>query len=176
MGLPATLSVPKPVSLSVLTSLPPSEALARLEVAMSDRRYSTPGRLSRAYFRLGGSATDGRLIVKARPYVTPGIPAGYGAMTLELRGGVAPTPEGSEIRGVVTAPIGTSTVAVLALVAVAWSLVVVGSNGASWPALLFAFAGVSAMSVAWVWAARHNQRRALANTAELGELLKTALS
>jgi hypothetical protein len=114
--------------------------------------------------------------VKARPYVTPGIPAGYGAMTLELRGGVVPTPEGSEVRGVVTAPVGTWTVVVIALAAVLWSLAVIGSNGASWPALLFAVAGVSAMSVGWIWAARHNQRSALANAAELGELLKTALS
>ena len=143
---------------------------------MRERGYSTPGRFSRGYFRLGGSAVGGQLVVRARPYVAPGIPAGYGVMTLELRGGVVPTPEGSEIRGLVTAPIGTWTVAVLALVAVVWSLLVISSNGASWPALLFAGVGVSAISVGWVWATRHNQRRALANTAELGELLKTALS
>ncbi|HEX3428229.1 MAG TPA: hypothetical protein VHS36_05430, partial [Candidatus Limnocylindrales bacterium] len=154
---------------------PLSETLTRLERAIAAKGYSTPDRQSPGFFRLGGNVGPDQVVVTARPYVTPGIPAGYGAMTLEFEGRVIPVPGGSEVRGIVTAPVRVSTVVFL-VVALAVSLVLgLRSDGASWPSLLFLVIGSVAISFAWAWAIRHNQRMALRNAREFARIVQAVL-
>jgi hypothetical protein len=98
----ATFAGPASVAVSIYSGRWCDETLARLAHAIADRRYSTPLRSSPGYFRLGGSADAALVTLAARPYVTPRLVAGYGAMTIELRGEVVDRDEGSDVGGAVT--------------------------------------------------------------------------
>lgn len=124
---------PDPVEVSIWSALSPAGVAMRLGEAIAQRGYSTPGRHSAGCFRLGGSLGDANVIVTARPYVTPGVVAGYGAMTIELRGQIVPSEEGSEIRALVSAPFKLTAFDLL-LVSLFAVVVIVGiaSNPAAW--------------------------------------------
>jgi len=105
VNVPDVLVAPGPIVVSIQSGLAPFEVVERLGRAVHDRPYSTPGRFSRGFFRLGGSVAGDRITLTARPYVNPGLIAGFGAMTIELSGAVTPVPGGSELAGSVSAPV-----------------------------------------------------------------------
>jgi hypothetical protein len=150
--------------------------IERLAQAVRERPYSKPDRDSPGFFRLGGTVTEERVVLTARPYVTPGLIAGRGAMTIELRGEVVQTHDGSEIRGTMSAPIKWTTPVFLAVALVFWVAFGVAGNGSTWPTWTFIIVGGLAVSVAWAWIIRHNQRMALRNVGELTRMLGSIIS
>jgi hypothetical protein len=170
------LAAPDPVAVSIHSDLAPVEVFERLGRAIERRTYSTPGRYSPGSFRLGGSVAGDRMTLTARPYVTPGLIAGYGAMTIELAGNVVPAPEGSEIVGTVTAPLRWTKWATFAtFVALAWPIVGFGGNRTLWEAWAPLLIGALILSPVWLLILRHNQRMALANVVELTRMIETVL-
>jgi hypothetical protein len=176
MRIPAGLAAPDPVPLIVRTDLSRVLAVERLERAIQERRYSMPWRTSRGFFRLGGSIANDRITMKARPYVTPGWIAGYGAMTLVLLGQVAPRDGGSEIRGTVTAPVSWMALAVLGVVLIAWTVFGISSNGSTLPVWTFFVVGSLFALVAGLWIIRRNQRMALRNVDELARVIRSVVA
>jgi hypothetical protein len=170
------LSSPASVAVSIHSGRSRDETLARLAHAIADRRYSTPVRSSPGYFRLGGSVDGALVTLAARPYVTPGLVAGYGAMTIELRGEVVEREEGSDLRGAVTAPLSRTTPAFLVLALILWAAFGVASNGSTLPTWGFVILGSVLVAAAWVWIIRRNQQRALRNVDELTRMLTDILS
>jgi hypothetical protein len=176
LNVPTAFVAPDPVAVSVHSGLSRSQVIERLEQAVRERPYSRPDRYSPGFFRLGGVVTSDRLTLTARPYVTPGLIAGYGAMTIEFSGEVLSSDDGSEIRGMVTAPIEWTSPALLALSLVAWVAFGVAGNGSMLPTWIFVAAGALMLSVAWAWMIRHNQRMALRNVGELTRMLGSIAS
>lgn len=127
MSPAAPFAAPEPVAVRVRSELSRAEVMVRLERAIAERMYSTPGRNSPSFLRLGGSVAEENVILTARPYVIPGVISGYGAMTIELRGEIAPTDGGSEVRGFVTAPVKWTPLDILLVglfaVLVVWGIV-----------------------------------------------------
>ena len=176
MKAPSTLIAPRPVPVSIESALPRDEAIRRLSEAVAARRYSNPGRYSRGYFRLGGMVAPGDVAITARPYVTPGVIAGYGAMTIELRAELTNTREGSQLTGQVTAPVGRMTVASLALASLCFAAAGVAGNGSTLPTWTFVVVGVVVLAILWTWSIRRSQRMALRNADELTRLLRSVLA
>ena len=176
MNAPTVFAAPDSMAVSVPSGLSRADVIERLELAVRERPYSKPDRDSPGFFRLGGTVTEGRVVLTARPYVTLGLIAGYGAMTIELRGEVVQTDDGSEIRGTVSAPIKWTTPAFLSLALVAWVAFGVAGNGSTWPTWTFIVVGGLVVSVAWAWIIRHNQRMALGNVGELTRMLGSIIS
>lgn len=176
MSAPAVFAAPDPKAVSVHSGLSRAEVIERLDQAVRERPYSKPGRDSPGFFRLGGSVTTDRLTLTARPYVTHGLIAGYGAMTIELRGEVVPSDDGSEIRGTVSAPVRWTTPAFLAFALIAWVVFGIAGNGSTWPTWTFIVVGGLFVAAAWAWIIRHNQRMALRNVDELTRLLGSIVS
>lgn len=176
LNAPTVFAAPDSMAVSVPSGLSRADVIERLELAVRERPYSKPDRDSPGFFRLGGTVTAEHVTLTARPYVTPGLIAGYGAMTIELRGEVVPSDDGSEIRGTVSAPIKWTTPAFLALALVAWVAFGVAGNGSTWPTWIFIVGGGLMVSVAWAWIIRHNQRMALRNVGELTRMLGSIIS
>jgi hypothetical protein len=176
MKAPSTLVAPRPVPISIGSALSRDEAIRRLSDAVAARRYSNPGRYSRGYFRLGGMVAPRDVAITARPYVTPGVIAGYGAMTIELRGELTDTQEGSRLTGQVTAPVGRMTTASLVVASLGFAAAGVVGNGSTLPTWTFVVVGVLVLAVLWTWSIRRNQRRALRNADELTRLLSLVLA
>lgn len=176
MSATTAFAAPDSIAVSVPSGLSRADVIERLAQAVRERPYSKPDRDSPGFFRLGGTVTEERVALTARPYVTPGLIAGYGAMTIELRGEVVQTDDGSEIRGTVSAPIKWTTPAFLALALVAWVAFGVAGNGSTWPTWTFILVGGLVASVAWAWILRHNQRMALRNVGELTRMLGSIIS
>jgi O-antigen/teichoic acid export membrane protein len=114
--------------------------------------------------------------VTARPYVTPGLVAGYGAMTIELRGEVVEGDGGSVVRGDVSAPIRWTTPAWLGFAWILWVAFAIVSNGSTLWSWVFVVVGSLVIAAAWIWTIRHNQRMALRNVDELTRMLSSILS
>jgi hypothetical protein len=169
-------AAPDPVILNVSSALPPDEVVVQLGQAIRERPYSTPGRNSPGFFRLGGAVIGRAIRVTARPYVVPGLIAGYGAMMIELSGEVVGKAPGSEIRGSVTAPIPRSSVWLAVVSLIVWAVVVTLGNGSNLVSWSFILIVGSAITLAWGWIARHNQRKALRNVGELERLLASVIS
>lgn len=176
MNAATAFAAPDPMAVSVPSGLSRADVIERLVQAVRERPYSKPDRDSPGFFRLGGTVTAEHVALTARPYVTPGLIAGYGAMTIELRGKVVQTDDGSEIRGTVSAPIKWTTPAFLALALVAWVVFGVAGNGSTWPTWTFIVVCGLVVSVAWAWIIRHNQRMALRNVGELTRMLGSIIS
>jgi len=117
-----------------------------------------------------------RVIVTARPYVMPGVIGGFGAMTIELRGEVTQAEDGSEIRGIVSAPVGSTTLAFAVLALIAWAGFVIAGNGFAWPTWIFIALSSVIVGAVCVWAIRHNQRMALRNVDELTRMLRSIVA
>lgn len=113
----------------------------------------------------------------ARMYVMPGFIAGYGAMPLEMRGEIKATPEGSVVRGFVTAPfrLGPLDLVLLTLFA---AVVITGiaSSGAILSVLLLLVVAGTAMVPIWTLMVRHNQRVALTNVDDLKRMVGSVVS
>jgi hypothetical protein len=166
---------PGGIRIDVTSGLPRAEAIARLEAAVKERAYSTPDRESPGFLRLGGVVTGDTVAVRARPYVMPGLIAGYGAMEVELRGRVVAHDEGSALRGVLTAPIGWKTPLLLSVVLLAWAgLGILTSRGSAvgWG---FTLVGGTFVAAMWVVVMRRNQRMALRHARELERVLGSIL-
>jgi hypothetical protein len=176
MNAPVVFAAPDPMAVSVHSGLAPADVIERLEMAVRERAYSNPGRDSPGIIRLGGSVTAEHVILTARPYVTPGLIAGYGAMTIELRGEVVPRDGGSEIRGTVSAPVTWTTPAFLGFGLIAWVLFLIAGNGSTLPTWTFIVAGGLSVTAAWAWIIRHNQRMALRYVGELTRMLGSIVS
>lgn len=176
MNAPTVFAAPDQMAVSVPSGLSRADVIERLELAVRERPYSKPDRDSRGFFRLGGTVTGEHVTLTARPYVTPGLIAGYGAMTIELRGEVVRSDYGSEIRGTVSAPIKWTTPVFLALALVAWVVFGIAGNGSTWPTWTFIVVGGLMVSAAWAWIIRHNQRMALRNVGELTGMLRSIVS
>lgn len=176
MFLLPLFSAPAAVAVSVHSSLSPDAVVDRLAQAVDERRYSNPSRFSVGYFRLGGSIAQARVILMARPYLIPGLVAGRGAMTIELRAEVIEAEDGSDLRGTVTAPIRWPTPVFLVTGSVLWAAVGIAGNGSNWLTWGFVVAGIATMATLWSWILRHNQRRALRNVDELVRTIDSILS
>jgi hypothetical protein len=165
--LARALRPPDPVPLTVRWSRPAGHTAEALRTALSERRYSVPGRDSSRFFRLNGSVHGRSVAVQAMPYVIPGVRAGSGAMALVFDGHITPTDEGSRLDGMVSAPIahhwwwfwGIELIVVLVFGAITIGLAVLVIE--------------AAFCVVLWWAVRHNQRMALRNTEELGRVLSS---
>ena len=176
MDVPATFMAPNPIDISIITTVPRAEVIERLDQAIGAKTYSKPGRFSTGYFRLGGAvAGTGVVTLTARPYVWPGLVAGYGASTIEFRGEVRSTDDGSEVRGIVTAPASRMILAFLAVILGAWYFMGLISNGSPWPNWIFMALGGLFLAVAWIWVVRNNQRMALRNVGELTLMVETII-
>jgi hypothetical protein len=176
MRAPSTFDAPDHVDVSIESGLSRDEAIKRLSQAVAERRYSRPGRYSRGFFRLGGAVSPDGVAITARPYVIPGVVAGSGAMTIELRAEVLDTEAGSRLTGKVRAPVGRT---MLAFGLVAWSCFVAFAlvgNGSTWPTWTFVMAGTLILSVLWTWIIRRNQRMALRSAIELTALVRSILA
>ena len=146
MRAPSRFAAPDPVAVSIDSDLPRDEALKQLSQAVAERRYSSPGRNSRGFFRLGGVVAPDGMTITARPYLIPGVIAGGAAMTIELRAEVVDTAAGSRLTGVVSAPVPQTTIA---FGFVAWLCFVVfgvAGNGSTWPT--WTFVVVASLAVA----------------------------
>jgi hypothetical protein len=175
MNAPDVLAAPGPIAVSIRSALAPAEVVERLARAVHDRPYSTPERYSPGFFRLGGSVVGDQIRLTARPYVTPGLIAGYGAMTIELSGNVAAAPEGSEVAGTVSAPMRWSKWATFLTLAIFASPIVFGGNRAPWETWASLVVLGLILSPVWAVIIRHNQRMALANVGELTRMIETIL-
>jgi hypothetical protein len=171
MNPTAAFAAPDPVPILIPSVLSRDAVIDRLAQAVDERRYSIPGRNSSGFLRLGGSVAAGRVSLTARPYLIPGVIAGSGAMTIELRGEVIQAEEGSEIRGTVTAPVRQTTLVFLAFGLIAWAAFGIASNGSRLPTWIFIMLGGVCIGATWVWTIRHNQRTALRHVDELTRLL-----
>ena len=176
MNAAVGFAAPGPVAISVRSTLHHDEVIDRLARAVGERRYSTPGLDSPGFFRLGGTVAADHLILTARPYVIPGVIGGFGALTIELRGKVVQAENGSEIRGTVSAPIRSTTLAIAAAGLIAWASVGIAGNGSTWPVWIFIALSTAIIVAAWVWALRHNQRMALRNVNELTRMLESIVA
>jgi hypothetical protein len=171
MNAAAAFAAPDSVAISIPSVLSRDAVLDRLAEAVDERRYSSPGKNSPGFFRLGGSVAAEHLILTARPYVIPGAISGSGAMTIEVRGEVIQAEEGSEIRGTVSAQVRQSTLAFLALGLIIWAAFGIASNGSTLPTWLFIVLGGVCIGATWAWVIRHNQRMAMRNVDELTQML-----
>lgn len=176
MNAPTVFAAPDPIAVTVRSGLSGVEVIERLKRAVRERPYSKPDRNSPGFFRLGGDVSPEHVTLTARPYVTPGLIAGFGAMTIELRGEVVRSDDGSEIRGTVSAPIKWTTPAFLALALIAWVAFGIAGNGSTLPTWTFIVVGGLMVSAAWAWIIRHNQRMALRNVGELTRMLESIVS
>lgn len=176
MDLPSFALAPAPVEVAIGSALSPADALQRLSAAVDERRYSRPDRFSSGFLRLGGSIAATNVRLTARPYVTPGLVAGYGAMTIELRGEVVEREDGSELRGTISAPVRWTTPASLVIAWAAWVGWGIAGNGSIWPTWLFVAFASLLMAAAWTWAVRHNQRMALRHVHDLQRTVRSILS
>ena len=176
MTAASAFSPPGAVPISIRSVLARDDVIDRLAQAVEERRYSSPGRNSPGFFRLGGSVIAEHVILTARPYVIPGVIAGFGAMTIEFRGEVIKNEGGSEIRGTVSAPVGSATLAVAVLALLAWAGFGIAGNGSGWPAWIFIVLTGVIVGAAWVCAIRHNQRMALRNVGELTLMLRSIVA
>jgi Flp pilus assembly protein TadB len=176
MRAPSTFDAPDHVDVSIDSGLSRDEAIKRLSQAVAERRYSRPNRYSRGFLRLGGAVSTDGVAITARPYVIPGVVAGYGAMTIELRAEVVDTEAGSRLTGNLTAPVRRT---MLAFGLVAWSCFAafaLAGNRSTWPTWAFVMAATLILTVLWTWIIRRNQRMALHNAIELTTLVSSILA
>jgi hypothetical protein len=174
MNAAAGFAAPGSVAVSIPSVLSPDEVIDRLTKAVDERRYSSPGKDSPGFFRLGGSVAAEHVFLTAHPYLIPGVITGSGAMTIELRGEVIQAQDGSEIRGTVSAPVRQTTLAFAALVLIIWAAFGIAFNGSlTW--IIVVLGGIL-VGVMWAWTIRHNQRMALRNVDELTRMLRTIVA
>lgn len=173
MNAAAAFAAPGPVAVSIQSALSRDKVIERLAHAVDGRRYSHPGRYAPGYLRLGGSVATDHMTLTARPYVIPGLVAGYGAMTIELRGEVVDSADGSEVRGTVTAPVRWTTLAFAAVAWIVWVAFGITGNGRTWLVWAIVVLGSVFVSAAWAWIIRRNQRMALRNVDELTRMLRS---
>jgi hypothetical protein len=166
MNAGAAFAAPGSVAVSVPSVLSRAEVIDRLTRAVDERRHSSPGRSSPGFFRLGGRVAAERLVLTARPYVIPGVIAGYGAMTIEMRGDVIQTADGSEIRGTVSAPIQFAMLASAAVTLITWVVFGLALNASTSLTRILIVLGAVFIGVLWAWTIRRNQRMALRNVDE----------
>jgi hypothetical protein len=176
MNAAAAFAGPGPVAISIPSVLSRDEVIDRLAQAVDERRYSSPGRSSPGFFRLGGSVMAEHVVLTARPYVIPGVIAGSGAMTMELRGEVIQAEEGSEIRGTVSAPIRFSTLAFAVFTLITWVVCGLAFNGSTSLARIFILLGAVSIGVVWAWTIRRNRRMALRNVDELTRMIRSIVA
>ena len=175
MHAPIVFSAPEPVAMAISTNLPRGEVIDRLSRAAGELRYSTRGSDTPRFWRFGGSVGAGGMFVTARPYIRPGLSGKTGAMPLEFRGQVIPAPGGSEIRGVLDAPIRSADVRFLALFLVALVTFGLVDNEGSWLIPLFVTTTAITMALIWTWMIRRLQRVTLSKSAEFERIVREVL-
>lgn len=170
----AVFEGPEPIEVRVTSPLSVDASLARLNQAIEAGQYSTPERDANGYLRLGGRVASGQVCVTAKPYVIPGVPAGYGAMTLEFRGDLAGNVEGCELRGSINAPLRPRTVWALVVGFAVLGTFAVATGGGIQIAWVLVMAAI--LGPTWAWVIRHNQRMALRNAGEFARLLTSVIA
>jgi hypothetical protein len=169
-------AAPDPVPVTISSDLDRDTVLARIGAAILEPRYSEPSGSPPRLYRLGGTATEAGLVLTATPCLRPGIRAGSGSLTLELRGEIGAVGSGSEIRGTIVAPIGRRTIRTLAVVVAAFLALSLTGSGPDPFLVVFCLVVSALASVAWVSILRHNQRTALDNVETFQAFVRTVLA
>jgi hypothetical protein len=189
------LERPEPVPIRVTSRASRSQFIAALTQAVAERRYSNANETTLRIYH--GSVVGNAVSLTVKTYFLPGIWA-RGNINKVLTGSINDAPTGSELVGLVTAPISRTSILVIAgwmaVLAVACGLIAgfaaftqADATDLATALLLAITVGVAAVAVAVVLVlspailgmaliARHNQRTSLREVDRLSRFLQTIAS